>query len=200
MLGYITNQSAEGDGSVDKRLEQYAQYGYTSENPLEDILSNGVYAIAHYFGESLDKTSQMLNWTWDKISTTIENYLDKKVMWVVHSDNACEYCIALNDKVFKIRNVPPKHPHCHCGLAIVDDNTPETAPYPGDNPYIAPNGYGWRGPGSQGSREGSYYNPDDGTVLSPDLNHPEPIAPHWDYKDENGIWWRLYKDGSIELK
>jgi len=200
MLGYITKKSDDGDITVDKRLEQYTKYGYTSDNPLQDILTNSIYAISHYFDESLDKTSQMLNWTWDKISTTIENYLNKKVMWVVRSDAACDYCVALNNKVFKIRNIPPKHPHCHCGLIQVEDNIPETVNYPGDNPKISPSGYGWRGTEEQGSREGSYYNPADGTVLCPDLNHPDPIAPHWDYKDEAGVWWRLYKDGSMELK
>ena len=141
MISYITKKNEDGDDSVAKKLEQYANYGYKSENPLQDLLQNAIYSITHYFGETLANTSQMLNWTWDKISTTIENYLNKKVMWVVYSDTACDYCIALNGKVFKIRNVPPKHPRCHCGLTPVDDSEAETCAYPGNDATKAPLGY-----------------------------------------------------------
>ena len=66
--------------------------------------------------------------------------------------------------------------------------------YPGDDSTKAPDGYDWRGkPGSQpGSKAGSYYNPDTGEVLRPDLDHPEGIDPHWDYKDPSGNWWRWF--------
>ena len=72
--------------------------------------------------------------------------------------------------------------------------------YPGNDPKKAPKGYTWRGPGEKGSKKGSYHNPDDGTVLRPDLDHPKPIKPHWDYKDILGKWWRIFRDGSIEPK
>ncbi|WP_163325044.1 polymorphic toxin type 37 domain-containing protein [Draconibacterium mangrovi] len=32
--------------------------------------------------------------------------------------------------------------------------------------------------------------------LRPDLYQPDPIGPHWDYRDSSGKWWRLYPDGS----
>jgi hypothetical protein len=62
--------------------------------------------------------------------------------------------------------------------------------------------YEWRGrPGSRpGDSNGSWYNPKDGTVLYPDLNHPQPIGPHWDYKDTDGQWWRLFPNGDLGIK
>jgi RHS repeat-associated protein len=72
--------------------------------------------------------------------------------------------------------------------------------YPGDDPTVAPEGYGWKGkPGTlPGDPEGSYYNPDTHEVLRPNLDHPAPKGPHWDWKDPWGNWWRLKPDGTIE--
>ena len=71
--------------------------------------------------------------------------------------------------------------------------------YPGNDPTIAPDGYEWRGKGPQGSKEGSYYNPDTDTSLHPDLHHPDPIGPHWDYNGPEGEF-RIFPDGSIKPK
>jgi len=70
--------------------------------------------------------------------------------------------------------------------------------FPGTNPAKAPKGFEWKGkPGSTpGSKDGNWYNPKTGESLRPDLNHPDPIGPHWDYKDPSGQWWRIFKDGS----
>ena len=70
--------------------------------------------------------------------------------------------------------------------------------FPGTNPTKAPKGFEWRGkPGSTpGSKGGNWYNPKTGESLRPDLNHPKPIGPHWDYKDPTGKWWRIFSDGS----
>ena len=72
--------------------------------------------------------------------------------------------------------------------------------YPGDDPTKAPDGYEWRGKGTQGSKAGNYYNPNKGTSLHPDLNHPDPIGPHWDYYDATGKWWRIFPDNRIVPK
>jgi RHS repeat-associated protein len=72
-------------------------------------------------------------------------------------------------------------------------------PYPGADPTARPGpDYEWRGkPGSQpGDKEGSWYNPKTGESLRPDVDHPPPIGPHWDYKDKDGDWWRKFPDGS----
>lgn len=72
--------------------------------------------------------------------------------------------------------------------------------YPGDDPLTPPDGYEWRGSGPQGSRYGNYFNPKTDTSLHPDLDHPQPIGPHWDYRDPSGAWWRIFKDGKISPK
>jgi RHS repeat-associated protein len=38
---------------------------------------------------------------------------------------------------------------------------------------------------------GNYHNPDTGESIRPD-NHEPPILPHYDYKDSNGVWWRIF--------
>ena len=65
-----------------------------------------------------------------------------------------------------------------------------------------PEGFEWRGkPGSKpGSKEGNYHNPKTGESIRPDLDHPEPIGPHWDYKDPNGDWHRINPGGSMTPK
>jgi len=72
--------------------------------------------------------------------------------------------------------------------------------FPGTTPSKAPlPGYEWRGrPGSSpGSAEGNWYNPATRESLRPDLNHPAPIGPHWDYRDPSGQWWRVFPDDSV---
>jgi RHS repeat-associated protein len=73
---------------------------------------------------------------------------------------------------------------------------PKPAPnFPGNDPAWGPKGTEWRGP-----VEGSWYNPETGEVFRPDLEHPLPEGPHWDYKDPQGKWWRIKPCGSVEPK
>ena len=58
----------------------------------------------------------------------------------------------------------------------------------------------WRGPDAPGGEKGAWYNPGTGESLHPDMNHPAPIGPHWDYVDPNGQGWRVYPDGRMEPK
>ena len=60
--------------------------------------------------------------------------------------------------------------------------------YPGNNPNRIPDGFNDRV-----NQKANYYNPKTGQSLHPDLQHPAPINPHWDCKDSNGVWWRLYR-------
>lgn len=53
----------------------------------------------------------------------------------------------------------------------------------------------WRGKPPVGGDKGAWYNPGTGESLHPDLNHPAPIGPHWDYKDSTGKGWRIFPDG-----
>src|SRR5260370_19412573 len=43
----------------------------------------------------------------------------------------------------------------------------------------------------KGSSQGSSYNPTTGDSLHPDLHHPGPIGPHYDYTDPSGKSFRL---------
>lgn len=70
--------------------------------------------------------------------------------------------------------------------------------YPGNDPSKSPgSGWEWRGKGEPGSSQGSWYNPKTKESLHPDLNHPGPIGPHWDYKAPDGKNFRLNPDGSL---
>ena len=60
--------------------------------------------------------------------------------------------------------------------------------YPGNNPNKIPDGFNDRV-----NSKANYFNPKTGQSLHPDLQHPAPINPHWDWKDSNGKWWRLYR-------
>jgi hypothetical protein len=61
-------------------------------------------------------------------------------------------------------------------------------------------GWEWKGNGPEGSSEGSWVNPETGEKLYPDLNHPEPLGPHYDYTAPDGSQDRIYPDGRIEPK
>jgi RHS repeat-associated protein len=63
-------------------------------------------------------------------------------------------------------------------------------PYPGDDPTVPP-GEGWE------KRGRNWYNPETGESLHPDLDHGPPHGPHYDWKDPEGRWWRLYPDGRV---
>ena len=60
--------------------------------------------------------------------------------------------------------------------------------YPGNNPNRIPDGFNDRV-----NPKANYYNPKTGQSLHPDLQHAAPINPHWDWKDSNEDWWRLYR-------
>lgn len=76
--------------------------------------------------------------------------------------------------------------------------TSSTQPVPvPTNPATPPApGWVWKGSGAPGSSKGAWTNPATGESLHPDLAHPGPIGPHWDYKDSNKKNWRIMPDGS----
>lgn len=68
--------------------------------------------------------------------------------------------------------------------------------YPGNNAAKQPApGYEWRGSGDPSSGKGNWYNPVTKEMLHPDLKHPAPIGPHWDYTDPLGVEYRLMPNG-----
>jgi RHS repeat-associated protein len=96
----------------------------------------------------------------------------------------------------KARAVPSTKPEE--GQQSTPDGNSEPHPdYPGNDPAKKPGeGYEWRGKGSPNSGQGNWHNPQTGENLHPDLDHPDPYGPHWDYTDPDGNSFRLYPDGS----
>lgn len=72
----------------------------------------------------------------------------------------------------------------------------------GDDPTKCPGeGYTWKGRGPPGSKEGAWYNGRTKESLHPDLNHPPPKPPHWDYRNGTTEYEEeLYLDGTWKRK
>ncbi len=72
----------------------------------------------------------------------------------------------------------------------------------GSDPTKCPGeGFEWKGNGAPGTGKGSWSKGkgECKESLYPDLKHPDPIGPHWDYKSSQGEW-RLKLDGTWESK
>ena len=85
-------------------------------------------------------------------------------------------------------NVPiptPKHP-----VPSVP-GSPTTSPGPS---------WTWKGkPGEPvGGEKGAWFNPKTGESLHPDVGHGGKVGPHWDWRDPNGDFWRIFPDGRVE--
>src|SRR5262249_23762121 len=90
-------------------------------------------------------------------------YLDRHI-------NESSYDIALSDQAVEEK----------------EKKKPKKPPYDGDklgeDPSKCPgDGFKWKGKGSPESGKGSWHNPDTKESLHPDLDHPPPEKPHWDY-------------------
>ncbi|UGQ48740.1 NBR1-Ig-like domain-containing protein [Massilia endophytica] len=96
-----------------------------------------------------------------------------------------------------------------------NQSDPAAPPQPGEiptldwndptKPPIGPNGeeWVWRGKPPQGGDKGGYVNPSNpDQSVHPDLTHPAPVGPHWDYTDrkKDNPGWRVYPDGKIDKK
>ena len=87
------------------------------------------------------------------------------------------------------------------GSGLFDGTVGSGTRYPGNDPTRSPGtGFEWRGQGNVRSQRGSWYNPSTGESWRADLNHRPPIRPHWDYRDSNGVEWRVFSDGTREQK
>jgi len=69
---------------------------------------------------------------------------------------------------------------------------PDFPSLPNDPSQSPGPGWEWRGKGQPGGDQGAWYNPEKDWSLHPDLDHPDPIGPHWDWVDENGKQWRVF--------
>lgn len=91
---------------------------------------------------------------------------------------------------------------------VKDAEKKKKPPYSGEelggDPTKCPGeGFEWKGNGPPGSKEGSWVKGkgESKEILYPDLKHPQPIGPHWDYHGpgfEEGA--RLYPDGTWTSK
>lgn len=78
---------------------------------------------------------------------------------------------------------------------------PPSIPFPGWDPAKAPGeDWVWKGRPPEGGAEGAWHNPATGESLHPDLAHPQPIGPHWDYIDGAGDKWRIGPGGDVTRK
>lgn len=82
-----------------------------------------------------------------------------------------------------------------------NDQSTDFPNYPGDDPNKAPgDDWEWKGKGTPDEGKGNWTNPNTGESLHPDLKHPEPYGPHWDYKNPDGKWYRIFPDGTVMPK
>lgn len=73
--------------------------------------------------------------------------------------------------------------------------------YPKDKNKPPTPDFEWRGKGKPEDGKGNWFNPKTGESLRPDLNHEEPIGPHWDYKpSRDSQTYRWFPDGRLESK
>jgi RHS repeat-associated protein len=81
-------------------------------------------------------------------------------------------------------------------LPTIDWNDPSKPPVGLDGkPWT------WRGPDAPGGNRGGYVNPNNpDQSMHPDLNHPDPVGPHWDFTDRNVGGWRVFPGGAIKPK
>ena len=73
--------------------------------------------------------------------------------------------------------------------------------YPGNDPTKSPGeGFEWRGKSTPDESKGNWYNTNTKERWNADLDHGDPIGPHWDYTDANGNKYRIFPDGRTEKK
>jgi len=79
---------------------------------------------------------------------------------------------------------------------------PPLARFPSDATKPPAPGWEWRGApdGLPGDSRGNWYNSQTGETLRPDLDHPSPIGPHYDYRAPDGQWYRWFPNGKLDLK
>ena len=73
-------------------------------------------------------------------------------------------------------------------------------PYPGIPATLGESpgpGWVWRGQPPVSGGKGAWFRRSTGESLHPDLNHPGPIGPHWDWRAPDGSFWRLFPDGRV---
>jgi hypothetical protein len=71
----------------------------------------------------------------------------------------------------------------------------------GDGTTAPEPGWEWHGPDAPGGERAGWVNPNnDGESLHPDLGHPAPDGPHWDWNLPGKGRYRIYPDGTVKPK
>jgi len=81
------------------------------------------------------------------------------------------------------------------GVPEFDFDDPEKPPVGEDGEE-----WEWRGQLPAGSAKGAWKNPNGPESIHPDLDHSEPVGPHWDFNDRKGPGWRIDRDGNATPK
>jgi RHS repeat-associated protein len=204
-VGKVYNANAGTDKEADYRFNVYKvgedKYVHKTEDGAEfgyvpDVIVSDDYSIDDYNNYS-DNYTQFGSYQ------NYQNYIFMKL--TTPASGRCDYStINVETFFFGGRVVIKAFARLFLGdeLKPVVEATPKKMKYPGNDPSRPPKGYEWRGkPGSKpGSQDGNWYNPNTGESLRPDLNHPNPIGPHWDYRSPAGKWYRIFPDETVSPK
>ncbi len=160
-----------------------------------DYISAGLdlLGVIPFVGEIADvaKTARTADRIIDGVRTA-----DKVVDGVRVADKAVDALEAVDDVNDAVRAIDDAEDFYDIGKKV---ELPDIK-YPGDDPSIAPGkDFEWRGKSPPSEGLGAWYNPLTNESMHWDLNHVDPVGPHWDYIDAYGNGFRIYKDGRIEL-
>jgi hypothetical protein len=188
--------TAPQSGSVKKNFRKF--------NPYHDP-HNGQFTTAEGAGQSEDDYHDPHNGQFTTAEGAGESDDDVNSDTIPQADQSEETSSTQNQQVQVAQEFPYfEENELIEEPSIMEEDPPLVKPplqeFPQD-PTLPPGpGWVWRGrPGSQpGDPEGGWYNPDTQETLHPDLNHEEPIGPHWDYIAPTGQKYRWFPDGTIE--
>lgn len=163
-------------------------YQYVKNNPFRYYDPDGQFLLAIPF--ALPVLSKLIV---DVVAASV-------AIWGIYETNKM-----FNEKLAEegiTLGVPAIHTEVETEEELKKKKPPYSGKDLGDNPAACPaEGFKWKGKGHVGGREGSWHNAGTKESLYPDLSHPPPKKPHWDYKSRdfpNGA--RLNLDGTWELK
>jgi RHS repeat-associated protein len=151
--------------------------------PLLTWAFGGSVAISSLTSIGTVAVGSMLLWGGYKLTETLnQSYHEGKLLHSI--ENLHENIFTKIDKKNK-KNDPTEKPR-YSGEEL------------GTDPTKCPDeGFEWKGKGNPESGEGAWFNPKTKETLHPDLEHPLPEQPHWDYINSGKEKAKLYLDGTF---